>query len=65
MIEEAEMPTIKRSNELLIQVIAASLHDVDIKICTGYSKTYRKLLNSTVSNITKSIFKKLLLHKLS
>ncbi|KAH0944683.1 hypothetical protein HN011_000785 [Eciton burchellii] len=46
MIDDAEMPMIKKSNELLIQVKAASLSVTDIKICSGYSKIYRKLLNS-------------------
>ncbi|XP_058796861.1 reticulon-4-interacting protein 1, mitochondrial-like isoform X2 [Phymastichus coffea] len=45
-IDDSEMPTIKKSNELLIQVKAACIHDVDIKICSGYSRTYRRLLNS-------------------
>ncbi|XP_003705322.1 NAD(P)H oxidoreductase RTN4IP1, mitochondrial isoform X1 [Megachile rotundata] len=46
MIDDAEMPMIQRSNELLIQVKAASVNVVDTKICYGYSKIYRKLLNS-------------------
>jgi len=50
-IDDAEMPTIKKSNELLIQVKAASLSVTDTKICSGYSKIYRKLLNSGVSII--------------
>lgn len=49
MIEDAEMPTIQKSNEVLIQVKAASIHDVDIKICSGYSIAYRRLLNNGVS----------------
>jgi len=40
------MPTIKKSNELLIQVRAASLNVIDTKICYGYSRIYRRLLNS-------------------
>ncbi|KOC65018.1 Reticulon-4-interacting protein 1, mitochondrial [Habropoda laboriosa] len=40
------MPIIQKSNELLIQVKAASLNVVDTKICYGYSKNYRRLLNS-------------------
>lgn len=46
MIEDVEMPTIKKSNELLIQVRAASLNVIDTKICYGYSRIYRRLLNS-------------------
>ncbi|KYN06277.1 Reticulon-4-interacting protein 1, mitochondrial [Cyphomyrmex costatus] len=46
LIDDSEMPTIKRSNELLIQVKAASLNVVDTKICSGYSRIYRRLLNS-------------------
>lgn len=46
MIEDAEMPAIRKSNELLIQVKAASLSITDTKICFGYSKIYRRLLNS-------------------
>lgn len=46
LIEDAEMPTILRPNDLLIQVKAASLNEVDLLICSGYSKTYRRLLNS-------------------
>ncbi|XP_014605100.1 PREDICTED: reticulon-4-interacting protein 1 homolog, mitochondrial-like isoform X2 [Polistes canadensis] len=46
MIDDAEMPTIRKSNDLLIQVKAASVNVVDTKICSGYSKAYRRLLNS-------------------
>ncbi|XP_012166333.1 reticulon-4-interacting protein 1 homolog, mitochondrial [Bombus terrestris] len=46
MIDDAEMPMIERSNELLVQVKAASVNVVDTKICYGYSKIYRRLLNS-------------------
>ncbi|XP_076249817.1 NAD(P)H oxidoreductase RTN4IP1, mitochondrial [Calliopsis andreniformis] len=46
MVEDVEMPMIQRSNELLIQVKAASLNVIDAKICEGYSKVYRRLLNS-------------------
>lgn len=46
MIDDAEMPMIKKCNDLLIQVKAASVNVVDTKICSGYSKTYRRLLNS-------------------
>ncbi|XP_011262065.1 reticulon-4-interacting protein 1, mitochondrial isoform X1 [Camponotus floridanus] len=46
MIDDVEMPTIKKSNDLLIQVKAASLNVIDTKICSGYSKIYRRLLNS-------------------
>ncbi|CAL1689032.1 unnamed protein product [Lasius platythorax] len=46
MIDDVEMPTIKKSNDLLIQVKAASLNVVDTKICSGYSRIYRRLLNS-------------------
>lgn len=52
MVEDSEMPTIKKSNELLIQVKAASLNVVDIKICSGYSRIYRRLLNSGVSKFS-------------
>ncbi|XP_053985942.1 reticulon-4-interacting protein 1, mitochondrial-like [Hylaeus volcanicus] len=45
MVYDAEMPIIQTSNELLIQVKAASVNIVDAKICSGYSKTYRRLLN--------------------
>lgn len=48
-IEDAEMPALQKSNELLIQVKAASLHEIDIQICSGYSRAYRRLLNSGVS----------------
>nr|XP_012232940.1 PREDICTED: reticulon-4-interacting protein 1 homolog, mitochondrial-like isoform X2 [Linepithema humile] len=46
LIEDVEMPTIKKSNELLIQVKATSLNVIDTKICYGYSRIYRRLLNS-------------------
>lgn len=53
MIDDSEMPTIKKSNELLIQVKAASLNVIDTKICSGYSRIYRRLLNSGVSKLSK------------
>lgn len=46
LTDDAEMPIIQRSNEILVQVKAASLNIVDTKICYGYSKIYRRLLNS-------------------
>ncbi|XP_012056215.1 PREDICTED: reticulon-4-interacting protein 1, mitochondrial-like [Atta cephalotes] len=46
LIDDSEMPTIKKSNELLIQVKAASINVIDTKICSGYSRIYRRLLNS-------------------
>ncbi|XP_050445675.1 reticulon-4-interacting protein 1 homolog, mitochondrial-like [Cataglyphis hispanica] len=46
MVDDIEMPTIKKSNDLLIQVKAASLNVIDTKICSGYSRIYRRLLNS-------------------
>lgn len=46
VIEDVEMPMIRKSNELLIQVRATSLNVIDTKICYGYSRIYRKLLNS-------------------
>jgi NADPH:quinone reductase-like Zn-dependent oxidoreductase len=49
MVKNAEIPRIKKSNELLIQVKAASINDVDVLICSGYSKAYRSLLNTGVS----------------
>lgn len=51
IVEDAEMPTIRKSNEVLIQVKAASLNVIDTKICSGYSRIYRKLLNSGVSEV--------------
>lgn len=55
MIDDAEMPMIERSNELLVQVKAASVNVVDTKICYGYSKIYRRLLNSGVRKLKCSI----------
>ncbi|XP_057327031.1 reticulon-4-interacting protein 1 homolog, mitochondrial-like [Microplitis mediator] len=46
LIDDAEVPSLQRSNELLIQVKAASVNVVDAKICSGYSKAYRRILNS-------------------
>ncbi|XP_014234289.1 reticulon-4-interacting protein 1 homolog, mitochondrial-like [Trichogramma pretiosum] len=46
LIEDAEMPTIQKPNEILIQVKAASINEIDVQICSGYSRAYRKLLNS-------------------
>ncbi|OAD54144.1 hypothetical protein WN48_08274 [Eufriesea mexicana] len=46
VIDDAKMPVIEKSNQLLIQVKAASVNVVDTKICYGYSKIYRKLLNT-------------------
>lgn len=55
MIDDSEMPTIKKSNELLVQVKAASLNVIDTKICSGYSRIYRRLLNSGVSKLFPSV----------
>ncbi|XP_034943214.1 reticulon-4-interacting protein 1, mitochondrial-like [Chelonus insularis] len=46
VIDDAEVPSLQQSNELLIQVKAASVNVVDAKICSGYSKAYRRVLNS-------------------
>lgn len=56
MIDDAEMPMIERSNELLVQVKAASVNIVDTKICNGYSKIYRRLLNYGVCKIKNYFF---------
>ncbi|XP_011311493.1 reticulon-4-interacting protein 1, mitochondrial isoform X2 [Fopius arisanus] len=45
VIDDAELPIIQRSNEVLIQVKAASVNPVDVKICSGYSKYYRRIFN--------------------
>ncbi|XP_012269803.2 reticulon-4-interacting protein 1 homolog, mitochondrial-like isoform X2 [Athalia rosae] len=45
-IDDAEMPTIQKPDELLIQVKSASVDIVDAKICSGYARAYRQLLNS-------------------
>ncbi|KAJ8681331.1 hypothetical protein QAD02_017118 [Eretmocerus hayati] len=45
-IEHAEMPAILNPDELLIQVKAASINEVDLKICYGYGRFYRKLFNT-------------------
>ncbi|XP_014478782.1 PREDICTED: reticulon-4-interacting protein 1 homolog, mitochondrial-like [Dinoponera quadriceps] len=46
IMEDREVPTIIKPKELLICVYAASVNVVDTKICSGYSKFYRRLLNS-------------------
>ncbi|KAK0181626.1 hypothetical protein PV327_003896 [Microctonus hyperodae] len=46
IIDDAEMPTLRRSNDVLVQVKATSVNIIDVKICSGYSRAYRKLLNS-------------------
>ncbi|XP_033333124.2 NAD(P)H oxidoreductase RTN4IP1, mitochondrial [Megalopta genalis] len=48
MIDDSEMPMTQRPNDLLIQVKAASVNIIDTKICSGYSKIYRRLLNSGI-----------------
>lgn len=45
-IDDAEVPTIKRSNELLIQVKASSVTPLDGRICSGYALAYRRILNT-------------------
>lgn len=64
MVEDAEMPMIQNKNELLVQVKAASVHNVDINICHGYSKTYRRILNSGVGFLHLRNNKKINLIKL-
>lgn len=48
-IDDAEMPAIQKPDDILIQVKSASVNVVDAKICSGYAKTYRQLLNSGVN----------------
>jgi NADPH:quinone reductase-like Zn-dependent oxidoreductase len=44
MIEDAPSPVIRMLDEVLIQVKAASVDLVDIKICSGYGRVLRKQL---------------------
>ncbi|XP_063982853.1 reticulon-4-interacting protein 1 homolog, mitochondrial-like isoform X2 [Diachasmimorpha longicaudata] len=46
VIDDAEVPMIEKSNEILIQVKAASVNRVDVRICSGYSKFYRRFFNN-------------------
>ncbi|EFN89830.1 reticulon-4-interacting protein 1 homolog, mitochondrial [Harpegnathos saltator] len=46
IMDDVEVPTAVKPNELLIQVHATSVNVVDTKICYGYSRIYRRLLNS-------------------
>lgn len=50
-MDDVEIPSVVRPNELLIHVRAASVNVVDTKICSGYSRIYRRLLNSGVSGL--------------
>lgn len=52
MTEDAPAPVITKPDEVLVQVKAASVDLVDIKICSGYGRVLRKQLSqySHVSN---------------
>jgi NADPH:quinone reductase-like Zn-dependent oxidoreductase len=52
VIEDVPVPVITMLDEVLIQVKAASVDLVDIKICSGYGRVLRKQLSryNNVSN---------------
>ncbi|KDR22258.1 reticulon-4-interacting protein 1 homolog, mitochondrial-like isoform X2 [Zootermopsis nevadensis] len=52
MIEDAPVPVITMPDEVLVQVKAASVDLVDIKICSGYGRVLRKQLNQYNHNVT-------------
>jgi NADPH:quinone reductase-like Zn-dependent oxidoreductase len=45
VVEDVPVPAIIMLDEVLVQVKAASVDLVDIKICSGYGKVLRKQLN--------------------
>lgn len=45
MIEDVPAPVITMPDEVLVQVKAASVDLVDIKICSGYGRVLRKQLS--------------------
>lgn len=56
MIEDAPVPVITMPDEVLVQVKAASVDLVDIKICSGYGRVLRKQLNQ-YNHVSKVSFK--------
>lgn len=52
MIEDAPAPVITMLDEVLVQVKAASVDLVDLKICSGYGRVLRKQL-SRYSNVSR------------
>jgi NADPH:quinone reductase-like Zn-dependent oxidoreductase len=54
MIEDVPAPVITMLDEVLVQVKAASVDLVDIKICSGYGRVLRKQL-SWYSNVSNAI----------
>uniref|UniRef100_A0A1B6CFR2 Enoyl reductase (ER) domain-containing protein n=1 Tax=Clastoptera arizonana TaxID=38151 RepID=A0A1B6CFR2_9HEMI len=51
LLEDTVVPTISSPDEVLIQVKAASLDPIDIKICNGYGRMLRQQLNKYNSNV--------------
>ncbi|XP_047002996.1 reticulon-4-interacting protein 1 homolog, mitochondrial-like isoform X1 [Schistocerca americana] len=51
LLDDVPIPSVKKPDELLIQVKAASLDPVDILICSGYGRVLRRLLHRYNSNV--------------
>ncbi|XP_049764286.1 uncharacterized protein LOC126092615 isoform X5 [Schistocerca cancellata] len=51
LLDDVPIPSVKKPDELLIQVKAASVDPVDILICSGYGRVLRRLLHRYNSNV--------------
>lgn len=45
-IDDFIVPSITQKNHVLIQVKASSVDIIDIRICAGYGRSYRRLFGS-------------------
>ena len=55
-LQEVEVPTIVRDTEVLIQVKAASLDPVDLKVSQGFGRGLRDLVNKYNPNVSRDNF---------
>jgi len=55
-LQDVEVPTLVRDTDVLIQVKAASLDPVDLKVSQGYGRGLRELVNKYNPNVSSSNF---------
>ncbi|XP_044265444.1 reticulon-4-interacting protein 1, mitochondrial-like [Tribolium madens] len=55
VVETARAPDVCNDNDVIINVKAASIHEIDAQICNGYGRTLRKILQKIYKHSKKRL----------